>query len=224
MAGRKSTAVVWMKKSKVRWGILSGIWLALVVLVVVPTWQGVVQRNNEIKDLEVRLATMDDWTVAGMWLTPSVKQRTLPVNAAFRRLFPAQRRRESLFLSLAQVADRSGVEDFSLSEATDSGMTGNDVWDDGTSMAEDQSAPPPTDGGMGAMGDEMALEIPKVELSPYRVNACFSGDYQRVARFMMGLKNIERALKVNSLVIRPGRDGIQVQLELDVYVSKTSQS
>jgi len=223
MAGKKTRQLSWLKNARIRWGILSGVWVVLVVLVVVPTWQGVVARNTEISDLETRLATMDDWTVAGMWLAPSVKERTLPVNAAFSRLFPAEREREEFFLSLAQIADQSRVDDFSLSEASGLGMESNDVWNDGTAMAADDDAPP-TDGAEATMDGGMELEIPKVELDSYRVKTQFFGDYQRIAHFMNGLKGIERAVKVHSLVIRPQRDGVQVKLELDVYVSKTSQS
>ncbi len=223
MLQRKTKAIGLLKDSRFRWGMLVGIWSVFVLTVVIPTWQGVMTRNREIDDLEVRLATMDDWTVAGMWLAPSVNARTLPVNSAFSRLFPTQRRREELFLSLAQVADHSRVENFALSEASSSGMTENDVWSDGTTMAQNDNAPPTGD-SPSAMGNTMSIKIPKVELFPYRVIAEFHGDYQRAALFMSGLKNIERALQVHSLVIHPEKDGIQVKLELDVYVSKTSQS
>ena len=224
MAGMKTKAFGFLKNKKVRWGLMAGVWVFLVVVVVVPTWQGVLSRNNEIQDLETRLATLDDWTVAGMWLAPSVNERTLPVNGAFSRLFPGKREREELFLSLGRVADQSGVEDFSLSESGSTGMAENDVWGDGTAMASTEQAPPPTDGGPTGAAETMAMNVPTVELSPYRVKAEFSGDYQRIAYFMSGLKNIERALKVHSLVLHPEKDGVQVKLELDVYVSKTSQS
>ena len=223
MDGQKLKQLNLLKYSKFRWGLFAGLWLLVMGLVVVPTWQGVVARHAEIKDLETRLATLDDWTVAGMWLAPSVKERTLPVNAAFSRFFPGQRGREDLFLSLGKVADQSQVENFTLSENSGLGMEGNDVWNDGSAMGS-ADAPPPTDGAPGAMDDGMSQETPKVELSTYRVSTQFFGDYERAAQFMDGLKGVERALKVHSLVIHPQKDGIQVKLELDVYVSKTSQS
>ncbi len=220
----KTNAKRWLANAKIRWALFSVIWLVLLVTVAIPSWQGIRERNTEIHALEDRLATMDDWTVAGMWLAPSVRQRSLPVNAAFSRLFPTERGREELFLSLARVADESGVEDFGLSEANDFGMDGNDVWNDGTAMGTVDDAPPPT-GDMPMQPDadlSMALEIPNIDLVTYRVIAHFTGDYKRVAHFMGGLRNIERALKVHSLVVRPEKDGIQVDLELDVYVSQTS--
>lgn len=213
----------WLANKKIRWAVLSAAWIVLLITVAIPSWQGVMQRNAEIHDLEDRLATLDDWTVAGMWLAPSVRQRTLPVNAAFSRLFPAQRDREDLFLSLAKVADESGVDDFGLNESLHSSMDNNDVWSDGAAMG-DNAPPPPTDetAMQGDTGAGMTLEIPSVDLRTYRVKAHFNADYKRIAHFMGGLKNIERALKVNSLVVRPEKDGIRVDLELDVYVSQTS--
>ncbi len=223
MAAFKISSMGLLKNSRFRWGTLASVWVAVVVLVVVPVWRGVLQRNNEISDLETRLGTMDDWTVAGMWLAPSVKERTLPVNAAFSRLFPPERFREDLFLSLARVADQSLVENFTLCEAKGLGMENNDVWSDGTDMAAGDTPPPP-DGSAPGMDNVPEMNIPKVELISYRVKAEFNGDYQRIADFMNGLKRIERATKVHSLVVRPQRESIKVKLELDVYVSKTSQS
>ncbi len=222
----KQYAIRWLQNTKIRWALLAGIWLVLLVTVVIPNWQGVLQRNTEIKDLEVRLATMDDWTVAGMWLAKSVNERKVPVETRFSSLFPDKRARGELFLELGRVADKSGVEGFDLIEANSQGMEGNDVWGDGASMAAIADD--------GAMGDApptgepmdlgMEMELPEVELTTYRLKAHFFGDYKRIARFMGGLKNIERAMKVHSLVIRPDKDGIQVDLELDIYVSQTSQS
>jgi hypothetical protein len=211
-----------LKNPKVYRSAIAAVWIVLMVTVVAPTWQGVMANNDEIHDLETRLGTMDDWTVAGMWLAQSVNERTLPVNAAFSRLFPSERGREELFLSLAQVADKSGVDEFNLSETNVSGMDVNDVWTDGTDMAQNDTTAPPPMGDDHFPGDEVVMDIPTVEMSSYRVIARFSGDYQRIAHFMTDLKNIDRALKVHSLVIRPERDAIQVDLELDVYVSKTS--
>ncbi len=218
----------WLAQSKIRWAAVTIIWVVLLVTVAIPSWQGVQKRHAEINVLEERLATMDDWAVAGMWLAPSVQERTLPVNSQFSVLFPDRRNREELFLSLARIADQSGVADFGLSEANEFSMGGNDVWSDGAGMGTGSPTdnmgdpPPPTDGAMvdNAMGPSIA--IPEVELSTYRVNARFNADYKRIAQFMGGLKKIERTLKVHSLTVRPEKDGIGVDLELDVYVSKAS--
>ncbi len=215
----------WLNNSKIRGVLLAGLWLVLLTTVAIPSWRGVIIRNSEISDLEERLATLDDWTVAGLWLAPSVRQRSLPVNAAFSRLFPSLRGREELFLSLAQVADESGVVDFGLSEMTNLGMIGNDVWSDGGNMgSEMEEAPPESDStdmpAQSAQGN--ALSIPSIDLKTYRVKANFSGDYKRIAQFMGQINKIDRALKVHSLVIRPEKDEIRVDLELDVYVSQTS--
>ena len=97
----------WLTNPSIRWALLAAVWCALLFTVGIPAWQGVEMRNTEIRDLEARLAILDDWTVAGLWLAPAVKARTLPVNAAFSRLFPTQRGREELFLALARVRTRA---------------------------------------------------------------------------------------------------------------------
>ncbi len=211
---------------RIRWTGLSVLWLVLLFLVAIPSWRAVVEKNQAIGALEKQLATLDDWTVAGLWLAPSVQERSLPVNATFSRLFPAERQREQLFLSLARVADESGVEDFGLSEIVDLMLTENDVWSDGTTMAATVEDEPPTDGSAAVQNAEpvMSLEVPSVDLASYRVTTHFSGDYSRAARFLGGLINIERAVKVHSLVVRPEKDGIQVDMELDIYVSQINQS
>lgn len=211
---------------RLRWTGLSVLWLVLFFLVAIPCWRGVIEKNQAIGALESQLATLDDWTVAGMWLAPSVEKRSLPVNATFSRLFPPERQREQLYLSLARVADESGVEDFELSETIDLMLTENDVWSDGTTMAPQPVDEPPTDGSAAVPGLDpvMTLEVPSVDLASYRVSTHFSGDYSRAARFLGGLINIERAVKVHSLVVRPEKDGIQVDMELDIYVSQINQS
>jgi len=219
MAG-KIKSPLWLKNSKVRWGILAGIWLVFLVTIVIPTWKTVVAKNAEIGELEVRLATMDEWTVAGLWLAESVNERQLQVDTAFGRLFPDERGRAELFLDLARIADNSGVVGFDLSEKNIVGMAGNDVWSDGSSMNSSGDNGNYDDDMNGGTGDR----LPSVELSSFRVQAHFSGDYKRIAQFMGGLKSIERAMKVHSLVIRPDKDGVQVDLELDIYVSQANQS
>lgn len=221
---RKRSAARWLKSGAFRKLALTGVWVVLLVAVVLPTWNKVIRQNSEIQAMEDDLATLNDWTVAGMWLSQSVARRAVPITMEFHRLFPPRRAREKFFLDLARVADESGVGDFSLSEVNGLGMASNDVWSDGTGMAGSEEPPPPSDAtaAPGALESAMTLEIPPVELSSYRVKAHFNGDYQRIAGFMGGLKKIKRAVKVHSLVIQPKEDVIGVDLELDVYVSEQS--
>ncbi len=200
------------------------VWAVTLVTVAIPSWRRVVRQHQEIAALERQLDTLDRWTVAGLWLERAVASREPAVNEAWARLFPSERSREALFLDLARVADSSGVESFALEEMDEMGMSANDVWqasnapDDGAAPADDA---PPTDGDMDSMDVDPA---PTVNLESYRVKATFAGDYARTATFLGGLVDIERSLDVHSLVVRPSRDGILVEMELDVYVSKPVQS
>jgi len=219
----------WSRDHRVRLAILSVLWLGLLVFVAVPTWQGVIRKNTAIRKVEKELATLDQWTVAGLWLAPAVAERTLPVNAAFGRLYPSLRGREALFLDLARVADESGVEEFGLSERGAFGLESNDIWSmpPTGNMGEPGNAGPPTDEPPvdgTAVEAAVTLEVPSVDLASYRVRASFSGDFRRAARFLAGLESIERALKIHSLVVHPDRERIHVEMELDVYVNAETQS
>lgn len=216
-----------LPRPTVRHGVIAAvalIWAVTLVTVAVPSWRRVVRQHDEIATLERQLDDLDRWTVAGLWLERAVASREPAVNAAWARLFPSERSREELFLDLARVADRSGVEAFALEEMNDMGMSMDDVWS-ATDAPEDDMAPPddapPTDDGMAPMDVAVA---PTVDLDSYRVKATFAGDYARTAAFLGGLIDIERALDVHSLVVRPSRDGILVEMELDIYVSGTTDS
>ena len=202
--------------------LIGAVWAVALFGLAIPAWQRALVNQREIETLETRLANLDRWTVAGLWLERSVARRQPQVSAAWDRLFPGQRNREALFLDLARVADRSGVEAFDLAELKYGGMLDADVWADGSAVAADEpgpgdSPPPPTD-------DVPALAPPRVEMDSYRVKASFSSDYAAAARFLGGLRSIDRALGLHSLVVRPVGHLIQVDVELDVYVSQTTES
>lgn len=218
---------IWARNPRLRWAAGTVLWIVLLITVAIPSWRGVIHKNQTIDEMEIQLATLDEWTVAGLWLAPSVAQRTLPVNAAFSRLYPSTRGREQVFLDLARIADRSGVEEFGLIESGALGLEANDVWNMPATMttSEPGDEPPsdglPADNGVAAA---MTLDVPHVELSSYRIIAKFNADYGRAADFLAGLEEIERALKVCSLKVRPDGTGIQVEMELDVYVDQSYQS
>jgi|GEM_PF-1891905 len=210
---------------KVRWTVLGLLWCAALFGGAIPMWKRAKAQNQEIHQLEAHLANLDQWTVAGMWLSRSVASRQMPVNTAFGRLFPGDRLREDLFLDLARVADLSGVEGFDLAEMTDFWMADNDIWGSGPNMSntDNDAAPPPEDDSEDGLGLP-TVEVPSVDLSTYRVRARFSGDFASAARFIGGLQRIERALGIHSLEVKPARNGITVDLELDVYVDDSNQS
>ena len=45
-----------------------------------------------------------------------------------------------------------------------------------------------------------------------------------MADFLGGIKKIDRAVSVHSLVVRPDDRGVRVEMKLDVYVRETTQS
>lgn len=226
------------KKSKiwqhplVRRLVIGAVWAATLFGLAIPAWRHSMVNQREIETLQGDLAAMDQWTVAGMWLERSVAERAPAVDQVWNRLFPAQREREELFLELARIADLSGVRHFDLAEMQSDGMPGGEVWQDGSSM----------DGGMGGdmsggMGDGpgeyveedmaggvMEIELPTVEMDSYRVKARFESDYGGTARFLGGLQTIQRAVGLHSLIARPLGEAIQVDMELDIYVSQSTES
>ena len=185
-----------LSRRKILWGVGSVIWLGVLFGVAIPAWQRAVDQHRQVQVLEVHLADLDNWTVAGLWLEKSLGPRRAVIDPQWDRLFPSRTGKGELFLDLARVADRSGVGAFELREQ---------VVPEGTLPA-----------GSNADG--------ALPLNGYRVKARFLGRYAQVAEFLGGLKEIKRALSVHNLEIKPARGAVQVELELDVYVSTRDQS
>lgn len=180
------------------------LWGVLLFGVAIPSWRRAMVRQGEIREMETRLAELDRWAVAGMWIQRAVERTAPEIDAAWDGLFPHGRRREELFLDLARIADRSDVSGFTLEEVRLPKDTRPPLWQRGSEPA-----------GGGAA--EVALEF-------YRIQAEFQGDFRRTARFLGGLQDLDRALTVHSLEVRPREGGIQVQLKLDVHVRPTHAS
>ena len=178
------------------WSVGLVVWLGLLVGVAIPAWRQAVAQHSRVQALESQLADLDSWTVAGLWLEKSLAPRQAAINPQWDRLFPPETAKGEFFLDLARVADKSGVDGFELREL---------VGSEGIAY----TAPDPEN---------------SVPLFAYRVRARFRGDYAQVAEFLGGLRLIERAVSVHNLAIKPARGAVQVDLELDVYVSTTNQS
>jgi hypothetical protein len=179
------------------------VWTFVLLGVAIPSLRRTVAQHRQIIALEKQLADLDEWSVAGLWLEKSLGARQAVIDPQWERLFPPRRAKEEFFLDLARVADRSGVGGFELREL--------EVSDPVPVEADPESA-------SAAGGGEI------VPLSSYRVQASFQGHYEQVAQFLGGLKEINRAVAVHNLAIKPSRGAVQVDLELDVYVSKIGQS
>lgn len=173
------------------------VWLGVLFGVAIPAWRQAVNQHHQVQALESQLADLDRWTVAGLWLESSLASRRAVINPQWNRLFPAQAAKGEFFRDLARVADQSGVDDFDLRE-----------------LIPTDGAQPTNAGGTSGT----------TALTAYRVRAKFQGHYAQVAEFLGGLKEIERAVSVHNLSIKPASGSVRVDLELDVYVSATNQS
>jgi hypothetical protein len=194
----------------------AAVWAVLLLGVAVPHWQKVQNQNIEIQKLEKNLADLDRWTVAGLWLEQAVASREREVEARWSRLFPAARDREQVFLALARAADHSGVEAFQLEEISEPDMTFIHE------MVDDED--PGDDMHDQAELTDRAVVTPQVAPGWYCVKASFVGDYARTAAFLAQLAGIDRAVGVHKLVIRPARTGLDVEVELRIYVHPTHVS
>jgi hypothetical protein len=201
-------------------GALVGVaWLAFVVMSVVPVVRSTVSGHHELGDLEKRIGVLEGWTGAKLLMEKDMAENGPALLDVWTRLFPVERGREELFLDLARVADVSGVKDFDLAEIVEldlepGGSIGQQI-DDFDPMAEDDQDDGP---------DMAAAPVSAIELEAYRIRARWSGDYARTAVFLNRLRDIPRALTVQSLAVRPYLDGIQVEMELEVYTDGRSQS
>ncbi|MFT5233799.1 MAG: hypothetical protein ACI9UK_000305 [Candidatus Krumholzibacteriia bacterium] len=195
-------------RKTILWSAGACVWLGVLVGVAIPAWRQAMNQHRQVKELESQLADLDSWTVAGMWIEKSLGPRQEVINPQWDRLFPSEESKGELFLTLARVADQSKVENFELKEIVDIGNANpsDDLYDDGLDNAEYS----------GTMMD--------VPLDSYRVQARFQGQYAEVAKFLGGLKTINRAVSVHNLAIQPVLGAVHVDLELDVYVSASNES
>jgi len=196
-------------KRKFVWAAAVTIWCVLMFGFAYPNWQKTVDQGREISTLTEKLDQMDQWSVAGIWLDWAITQRSAQVAEHYQKLFPKKRQREELFLQLAGIADQSGISDFKLEEQLD--VENTSTWSDDT-----------MDDDVDYTTDMDNRDWSAVELNYFRVQASFLGDYVRVASFLEGVRGLDRALNVHSLIVVPEGTGIRVNLEIDCYVQKHS--
>lgn len=186
------------------WSVGTCVWLGVLLGVALPAWRHAIDQHAEVQALEKQLADLDSWTVAGLWIEKSLAPRQSVINPQWERLFPVTEAKGDLFLTLARVADHSGVEEFELWELHK---------DDNDRYSSEQA-------NGASFGDGLTGE----RLTSYRVQARFQGQYAEVAKFLGGLKTIERAVSVHNLAIQPALGAVHVNLELDIYVSARDES
>jgi len=212
-ARRRIVAVLarWGKR-RLFWGGVLGLYGLLGVFVVIPMGRQTLRDHREVKELEQQLADLDAWTVAGMWLAPEVARRQPVMTAAWERAFPAERRREELFLDIARVADDCRLQGFQLREITPS----------------ETPMPPPLQATLdgrnpdGGIVGGIPVVPPRIQLGTYRVKAAFKSDYAGAARFIYGVRKLDRAMGIHDLVLRRDKGQVKVDLEMDIYVGQIS--
>lgn len=177
---------------------VAAAWGVALVAGALPAWRKALDQHREVRRVEEQLGELDRWSVAGLWLQRTLPEREAVVNPAWERLFPSERACEQLFLDLARVADQSGVSKFELHE-----MQPDELAGERPSVADDE---------------------PAASLGGYRVRARFEGDFAGVAGFLGGLDRLDRAVTVHDLELTPAKGVVQVELELDVYVSNETRS
>lgn len=195
-------------------GLVGLAWLAFVVLAVVPIVRSTLSGRRELDETVRRIVALDGWTGPRLVLARDLAANGSDYEAAWSRMFPAERGRERLFLELARIADASGVREFDLAEvvdpdAADDGDPDEDVYED---EFEDD------------VGGADPIDASAVALDSYRVRASWSGDYRRTADFIARLRGIARAVSVSDLQVSPYLDGIRVELELEVFVDGATES
>jgi hypothetical protein len=212
--------------------LLAGLLLG----VALPRWQEVRRQHREIGELQARLADLDRWTVAGLWLAPSLADREPRVAARWEELFPPRRAREELFLDLAAVADRCAVSAFALQEIDATGAAvGSDAaeeaWqtvprddDDEEEEEEEEEEARQAAGGRTAAEAREAAARQATARDRYRVQVRFAADYARTADFLDRLHDLPRAIDVHHLTVQPARTGLDVEMELLIHVSQANAS
>lgn len=183
---------------------------ALLALVGVPARRDAAEHARLAQELEEGYLGMERWAMDGESISVAVSEREARVEDLWRRLFPAEKGKDRLFLELARVADASGVADFFLAEA------GQEMGDGGFAAPEaGMDDEPPMDDPM-----DDAAGGPAVAVEGFLVHTRFEADMAGAARFLAGLESVERALQVREIRIREGGRRLIVEMEMEFYVSK----
>jgi len=193
-------------------------WGAIFLGGAVPTWKSAHQNEVTIEAMNDRLATLHEWSVAGIWLGEGVRRWEPVQRETYERLFPLEKAREEFFLDLVRVANASGIDPIRILEAQNTYRPGTDVWEEGYAWDEDLEE---QESEIDQLTSEFAPDLsglPDDRLTAHRALLSFSAEYDEFAVFLAGLKSIPRALSVHRLTASPLDEGIDVRMELDFYV------
>lgn len=198
--------------------VAASAWIVLVAAGTIPAWNRTRQNAEQLAQTTARQAGMAEWLVAGEWLEGGVQEWEPKLAGEYDRLFPDRRERETLYLELARVARESRIAPLGVREEVDpdEDWVANDFDDnEGDDWGEESYDE------TSVVANQFAVELgelPGVELQSHRLVVEFQADYDRLTRFLAGLREIPRALRVHCVEASPGRDGVAVRMELDFYV------
>ncbi len=190
--------------------------VATFLLGTLPAWQRAQYNARQIDNASARIASLGQWAAAGAWLEASAHQWQPAQDARYERRFPREKDREQLFLELARVAREAGIEPMQLRELPP-------LEDPGAVIESESPEEEILDPAVAELVDRFAADtasLPTVQLQSYRLAANFETDYDRLARFLGGVGNLERAVTVRELNAVPKQDVIEVALEMEFYAQK----
>ncbi len=213
--------IVWFRSSPGHrlFMIVAGVtWAIVLVGGAVPAWHVAHRQDHDMQAESARLASLDAWSVAGVWYAAAAERWQPEQQAVYERQFPATKQREALFLEITRVARESRVDPVTVTEVpshAESFEQGDLGEDDGGTAADPEVA---------MLVDQFMPDqsgMPSAHLDPYRLRISFSADYVHTARFVAGLQSIERALNLQMLHAEPSRGEIAVEMELEYYAQQS---
>jgi hypothetical protein len=201
-------------------GAIIFLWFALFLGGAMPAWKKARHNEEKIASASSRLASLNQWSVAGIWLTEEIREWEPIQNESYDRLFPESKGREDLFLDLVRIANENGIDPIRILEAPQAFRPGTEQWHDDYDPTEEMDDE--------AMEIEMLISefapdlsaLPKDELIAHRALVSFTTGYSELASFLDGLRTIPRALSMHRLIATSMDDGVEVRMELDFYVQK----
>ncbi len=196
-----------------RWMAMVALSTAAVMLVALPARKAADHDQRIVQALRIEIDGMASWAMDGTTIEQMVSTRSLSAAEDWCRLFPEAKGKEVLFLDLARIADACGVREFYLAEAEDRMK----VQASGSSMGPGPGDAPAGDG-------IEAVPTVSLALSSFKVRTRFEADLQGTALFLDELDSIERALEIREISIRESRNGLVVEMEMELYVSEQNQS
>ncbi len=194
-----------------RWWMPITVGVLALIFIAQPSWRAARQNAELAGQIESQMQELENWNEQGPEILERVRTRSEAVDERWAQLFPGSKQIDLLFLDLARIADRCELREFHLAE----------VEAEMDSMEEEEY----DDEMMGeGEADPEAEARAAANLSRFKVEASFYSDLESAARFIAGLEEIPRAMRLGSIVIRDTGKGLLVEMEMELYVSSPTNS